>query len=129
MQSITVSRNTHSIVFSRGGSFITSVPIRRRVLTGNGKWTGLNVQPGEIVDLMRRLSDAVNSDRPGTLLQKIHDVMSAPFIPHSAVLRVRPASHLTRPKSRRREIALPIANAKAWVRGQLESILRRPVNG
>jgi len=96
MELIDVTRNTHSIVFSRGSSFITSVPIRRRIqrIHANGAvtWVGVDPKPGEVVDLMKRLTIAVNSDRPGSLLQKIYDEMATPYTPTVTVTK----NHQTR---------------------------------
>jgi len=83
MQSIKVSANDHAITFSRGDSFITSVPIRRRT------------QPGEILDLVRRLTLAVNSDGPGSFLHKIDVELKMPYNPSAILLK----SHATRLKN------------------------------
>jgi len=96
---IEVTPNHHSIVFTRKGSFITSIPIRRRIQTTdpNGKllWSGVNMRPGEILDLVVRLELSVNSDRPGSLFQKIDDEVKRFYVPRSIVTK----SHETRLKS------------------------------
>ena len=88
MQSIKVASNHLSMTFSRDGSFLTSVPIRHRV------------QPGEIVDLVRRLTAAVNSDRLGSLLQKIDDELKRPYVPTEVLTK----SHLTRLKNSKNRV-------------------------
>jgi len=88
MRSIKVSANDHAITFSRGDSFITSVPIRR--LT----------QPGEILDLVRRLTLAVNSDGPGSLLHKIDAELKMPYNPSAILIK----SHATRLKNFRNRV-------------------------
>jgi hypothetical protein len=99
MKHTDVTHNQHSIVFSREGSFITSVPIRRRIprtnLNRQVTWTAVDMKPGEIVDLIRRLTITVNSERPGSLLQKIHDEMNSPYIPSVTMIK----THETRLKN------------------------------
>ena len=88
MQSIKVASNHLSITFSRDGSFLTSVPTRHRA------------QPGEIVDLVRRLTVAVNSDGPGSLLQKIDAEFKKPYVPTEILTK----SHLTRLKNSKNRV-------------------------
>lgn len=89
MNSIAVSQTPHSIVFSRKGTFLTSIPLRRRIEKigpdGNRTWTALNLKPGERADLVRRLTTAVNSDGPGSLFQKIHTEVNQPYVPSLAI--------------------------------------------
>jgi hypothetical protein len=83
MNSILVSQTPHSLVFSRNGAFLTSIPIRRRfaVIHPNGRktWAALNPKPGEPGFLIRRLALAVNSNRSGSLFDKIHETMNIPY--------------------------------------------------
>jgi hypothetical protein len=102
MQSIKVSANDHSITFSRGDSFLTSIPIRHRP------------QPGEILDRVRRLTLAVNSDWPGSLLQKIDTEMKAPYTPTQILMK----SHATRVKN--------LKNRVKAGRGYLSQNYRKP---
>jgi hypothetical protein len=101
MNSILVSRNPYSIILSRNGVFLTSIPIRRRIkqIDSNGKrtWTALNLKPGETADLIRRLTRAVNSHQTGSLLQKINEEMNTPYTPTETVAK----SFETRMKNRK----------------------------